>query len=82
LMSRSTQRRRMALSNPRLAKPFFGSLICLRLQPEGRSCGRHWNGNVSIYFGIAGGCDYRDVVPHFHEAHVDQDPEIFRAGRY
>jgi hypothetical protein len=26
-MSRNAQRNRMALSNPRLAKPFFGSLI-------------------------------------------------------
>jgi hypothetical protein len=38
-----------------------------------RSRGRHSNGNVSIYFGITGRCDYRDVIPHFHEAHVDQD---------
>src|ERR1700730_12010415 len=81
LMSRSTQRRRMALSNPRLAKPFFGSLIRLRLQPEYRSCGRRRNGNVSIYFGVTRGSDYKDVVPHLHEAHVDQNPEVFRADR-
>jgi hypothetical protein len=30
--------------------------------------------NVSTYFVIIGGCDHRDVVPHFHETHVDQEP--------
>ena len=34
LMSGYAQRRRMELSNPRHAKPFFGSLIFLRLQPK------------------------------------------------
>jgi hypothetical protein len=37
---------------------------------------------VSIYFGITGGRDCRDIAPHFREAHVDQDPEIIRADRY
>jgi hypothetical protein len=32
----------------------------------------------SIYFGITGGRDYRIIAPHFHEAHVDQDPEVIR----
>jgi hypothetical protein len=39
-------------------------------------------GNVSTYFGITGGRDHRDLVAHFHEAHVDQDPEVVRADRY
>jgi hypothetical protein len=39
-------------------------------------------GNLSVYFGITGGRDYRDIVPHFHEAHVDQDPKVIRADWY
>ena len=39
------------------------------------------NGNVSICFGVTGGCD-EDVVAYFHEVHVDQDLEVFRADRH
>ena len=38
--------------------------------------------SVSIYFDITGGRDYRDIAPHFHEAHVDQDLEVIGADRY
>jgi len=38
-------------------------------------------GNHSVYFGITGGSDYRDVVPHFHEAHVDQGAQVIRVDR-
>jgi len=27
------------------------------------------------------GYDYRDVVPHFHEAHVDQGAQVIRVDR-
>jgi hypothetical protein len=39
------------------------------------------HGDLSTYFGITGRRDYRDVVPHFHEAHVDEDSEVIRADR-
>jgi hypothetical protein len=47
----------------------------------GRSCPLQQR-NVSIYFGITSVRDYRDIAPHFHETHVDQDPEVIRADRY
>ena len=37
---------------------------------------------VSIYFGITGGRDYRGIAPHFNETHVDQDTEVTRADWY
>jgi hypothetical protein len=39
-------------------------------------------GNLSVYFSVTGGRDYRDIIPHFHEAKVNQDPEVIGADRY
>jgi hypothetical protein len=60
----------------------------LLIPPTGRhttaTCGRGQEGpqQVSIYFGITGGRDYRVIAPHFNETHVDQDSEVTRANRY
>ena len=37
--------------------------------------------DLSTYFGITGRRDYRGVVSHLHEAHVDEDSEVIRADR-
>jgi hypothetical protein len=39
------------------------------------------HGDVSTYFAITGRRDYRDVVPHLHEANIDEDTEVIRADR-
>ena len=48
------------------------------------TCGRGQEGQqqISIYFGITGGRDYRVIAPHFNETHVDQDSEVTRTNRY
>jgi hypothetical protein len=40
------------------------------------------SGNVSTYFGITGRQDNSDAVPHLHETHFDQGPEVVRADRH
>ncbi|WP_291557756.1 hypothetical protein, partial [Bradyrhizobium sp.] len=51
----------------------------LRFQPQ---LSKMKIGNLSAYFDITGGRDHRNIVPHFHEAHVDQDPKVIRADRH
>jgi hypothetical protein len=66
-----------------LASRSFGNVSVVRLVPKaGREGLAADPGNISTYFGITGGRDHKDLVAHFHEAHVDQDPEVVRADWY
>jgi hypothetical protein len=61
---------------PRILLKKFGRSVS---QPGGEGKGER---HASIYFGITGGRDHSDIAPHFHEAHIDQDPQVTRADWY